>query len=591
MLASKELTEAVMGATIETDVLVVGAGPAGASSAVFLGKHGIRNIVISRHRSTSETPRAHITNQRALEALRDAGLEPACRAVATPSQYIEHTFWLRTMVGEEIARIHAWGNDPERLGDYASASPCWMCDLPQTELEPILVSEAARLGSQVRFSTELQSFVQDSQGVTATLVDRLTEATFTVRSRYLIGADGARSRVIEQLGIPLIGQHDLGCAFNVLCDMDLSDFVAHRYASLYAVIQPGSSIWAPVGVFRLVRRWDRWLVGLIVPQATGTAEPTPRDVEERIRGLLGHPTLPFKILNTSRWTINDIVAERYSEGRVFCMGDAVHRHPPTNGLGSNTCVQDAFNLAWKLAFVIQGKANASLLDSYHAERQPIGRQIVARANKSMVQNAIVWDLLGAGTRRVTSPSEHAAVFDTREGRASLRSEIDKMKYEYHAHGVELNRQYVSGAIVPDETATATYVRDAELYYQPTTRPGASLPHAWLGSRLPSPRISTLDVVGKGRFTLLTGHGGQAWRAAATAVTEALSVEVSVISIGPYLDYEDLYGTWRQLCEVEEEGCVFVRPDLHVAWRSSTLPLDPTAALARVMQQLLGLAGH
>src|SRR6266404_6687411 len=148
------LREGVLSAVVETDVLVVGAGPAGASSAVFLSKHGVRTIMISRHRSTSETPRAHITNQRAMEALRDAGLEPTCRAVATPAQYMEHTFWLRTMVGEEIARIHAWGNDPARLGDYASASPCSMCDLPQTELEPILVSEAARLGSHVKFDTE-----------------------------------------------------------------------------------------------------------------------------------------------------------------------------------------------------------------------------------------------------------------------------------------------------------------------------------------------------------------------------------------------------------------------------------------------------
>jgi len=578
-----------MGAIIETDVLVVGAGPAGASSAVFLSRHGVRNLVISRHRSTSETPRAHITNQRAMEALRDAALEPACRAVATPSQYIAHTFWLRTMVGEEIARVHAWGNDPARLGDYAAASPCSMCDLPQTELEPILVSEAARLGSLVRFSTELRSFEQDSGGVTAALLDRLSEQTITVRCKYLIGADGARSRVIEQLGIPLIGQQDLGLAFNVLCDMDLSDYVTHRLASLYGVIQPGSSVWAPVGVFRLVRRWDRWLIALIVPQVVGKPEPTPQDVEERIRALLGHPTLPFKVLHTSRWTINDIVAERYSEGRVFCMGDAVHRHPPTSGLGSNTCIQDAFNLAWKLALVLQGKADAHLLESYNAERQPVGRQIVARANKSMAQNGILWDLLGAGTRRITSPSEHAAVFDTKDGRAALRAEIDKMDYEYHAHGVELNRQYASGAVVNEAPAAPPYPRDPELYYQPTTRPGASLPHAWLGSRMPSPRVSTLDVAGKGRFVLFTGPGGQGWHTAAAAAAQATGVEVGVVSIGPYLDYEDLYGAWRRLCEVEEEGCVLVRPDLHVAWRSPTLPADPAATLTRVMRRLLGFS--
>src|SRR5882757_8630897 len=531
---------------VSTEVLIVGAGPAGAASAVFLARYGVRCLMISRHRSTSETPRAHITNQRAMEALRDAGLEGACMAVASPSAAIEHTFFLRTMVGEEIARVPAWGNDPSRVGDYIAASPCSMSDLPQTELEPILVSEAMRLGCETRFRTELESFEQDENGVTAHLVDRITGQPISVRAAYMIGADGARSRIVEQLGIPLTGQHGLGNAINVLCDIELEDFVKYRHASLYAVIQPGSSLWAPVGIFRMVRRWDRWLIGLIVPEAAGIPEPSQGDIEERIRGLLGHTTLPIKMVSTSKWTINDIAAETYVEGRVYCMGDAVHRHPPTNGLGSNTCIQDAFNLAWKLAFVIQGKANASLLDSYHAERQPIGRQIVARANKSMVQNAIVWDLLGAGTRRVTSPSEHAAMFDTREGRATLCAEIDEMKYEYHAHGVELNRQYASGAIVQDQTSTATYTRDPELYYQPTTQPGASLPHAWLGSRLPSPRISTLDVAGKGRFTLLTGHGGQGWRAAATAVTEALGVEVRVISIGPYLDYEDLYGTWRKL---------------------------------------------
>src|SRR6266403_5307912 len=573
---------------VSTEVLIVGAGPAGAASAVFLARYGVRCLMISRHRSTSETPRAHIVNQRAMEALRDAGLEGACMAVASPSAAIEHTFFLRSMVGEEIARVPAWGNDPSRVGDYIAASPCSMSDLPQTELEPILVSEAMRSGCETRFSTELKSFEQDENGVTAHLVDRITGQPISVRAAYMIGADGARSRIVEQLGIPLTGQHGLGNAINVLCDIELEDFVKYRHASLYAVIQPGSSLWAPVGIFRIVRRWDRWLTGLIVPEAPGIPEPTQGDIEERIPGLLGHTTLPIKMVSTSKWTINDIAAETYVEGRVYCMGDAVHRHPPTNGLGSNTCIQDAFNLAWKLALEIKGKAHPRLLESYNAERQPIGRQIVARANKSMLQNATVWDLLGAGTRRATAATEHAAVFDTREGRDTLRAEIKKMRYEYHAHGVELNREYVSGALIDDGRPRLSGDRDRELYYQPTTRPGSSLPHAWLGSRMPSPRISTLDIAGKCRFMLFSGPGGQAWRSAAVAVAEATGIELGVALIGPYLDYEDLYGTWHALSEVQEDGCVLVRPDLHVAWRSLTLPSDPTATLTRVMQRLLGL---
>ena len=576
-----------MSRIVETDVLVVGAGPAGASSAVFLGKHGVRTIAISRHHSTAETPRAHITNQRTMEALRDVGLEDACMAIASPSSHIAHSFWLRSMAGEEIARVWSWGNDPRRRGDYEDASPCFMNDLPQTRLEPILVTEAMRLGSQVRFGWELRSFAQDSDGVTAEIVDRLSDDIVTVRAKYMIGADGARSRVVELLGIPLAGQHGLGNVFNVLCDIDLSAHVAHRHGSLYTVVQPGSSYWAPVAVFRMVRPWNQWLVALIVPAAAGKPEPTLQDFEDRIRAQVGDDSLPIKILSVSMWTINDIVAERYTEGRVFCMGDAVHRHPPTNGLGSNTCVQDAFNLAWKLALVVQGKADPRLLESYNAERQPIGRQIVARANKSMGQNGKIWDLLGAGTRVQLAPEEHSKVFDTKEGRAALRAEIDRMRFEYHAHGVEMTRRYNSAAIAPDGSPEPEFDRDPELYYHPSTRPGSPLPHAWLGHAAPGPCVSTLDIAGKQRFALLTGHGGEAWREAARVLSERTGVEIAVIAIGPFLDYEDTYRRWRGLSEVDEAGCVLVRPDLIVGWRSADLPENPLNALAAAMDRILG----
>lgn len=575
-----------MSRVVDVDVLVVGAGPAGATTSVFLGRAGVRTLMISRHHGTAETPRAHITNQRAMEALRDAGLEEACLAQASPGDHIENSFWLRSMAGEELARTWSWGNDPARRGDYAAASPCSMCDMPQTRLEPILVTEAMRLGVQVRFGWELQSFTQDAEGVTAEVMDRLSEDRITVRARYMVGADGARSRVVEALGLPLVGLHGLGNVFNVLCDIDLSQHVQHRHGSLYSVIQPGSSYWAPVAVFRMVKPWTQWLVALIVPQAAGKPEPTPKDFEDRIRESVGDPSLPVSILSTSIWTVNDVYAERYAEGRVFGMGDAVHRHPPTNGLGSNTCIQDAFNLAWKLALVVQGKAGPALLDSYDAERQPVGKQIVARANKSFLQNNKVWDLLGGGTREALAPEAHAAVFDTEAGRATLREEVDRFRYEYHAHGVEMNRRYVSGAVVADGGPVKRPERDTELYYQPTTSPGAALPHAWLSRRTPGPRVSTLDVAGKGRFCLFIGHGGEAWRAAAADLVARSGVDIAVAAVGPYLDWEDPYGRWRDLSEVEEKGCVLVRPDQIVGWRSRSLPDDPAGALARAFSRLI-----
>jgi 2,4-dichlorophenol 6-monooxygenase len=570
---------------IETDVLIAGTGPAGAAASLFLAKHGIPNIAISRSRSTARTPRAHITNQRTMEALRDVGLEQQCMALSSPASHMEHHFWLRSLDGDELARTYAWGNDPRRKSDYETASPCSVCDLPQTQMEPILLAEAARLGAQTRFDTELLSFEQDDTGVTALVRDLVTQQDIQVRAKYMIGADGGRSRVVEQLDIPLTGMHGLGNVFNVLVRADLSDYVNRRRGIFYQVVQPELSDWAPVGVLRMVRPWDQWVLIVPVPDAAGAPTPTTADFEKRMRDLVGDPNLPMTIVSSSMWTINDIVAEHYSVGRVLCMGDAVHRHPPANGLGSNTCVQDAFNLAWKLAFVLQGKADSILLESFNAERQPVGRQIVERANKSMLLNIRIWELLGAAIRN--KKSDQATVFDTREGRSALHQALDMMKYEQHAHGVELNRRYVSGAVIGDGSPDPGFERDPELYYQPSTRPGAPLPHAWLGTRTPGPRVSTLDVAGKQRFALLTGHGGEAWRDAARIVSEQTGVEIAVFSIGPALDYEDLYGTWRSLSEIEEDGCVLVRPDLYVAWRCASLSDAPARDLGAALRGILG----
>jgi 2,4-dichlorophenol 6-monooxygenase len=284
-------------------------------------------------------------------------------------------------------------------------------------------------------------------------------------------------------------------------------------------------------------------------------------------------------------------ATRYSTGRVFCLGDAVHRHPPSNGLGSNTSIQDAYNLAWKLALVLKGKADASLLETYNDERAPIGKQIVQRANKSIEEFGPIYEALGFNEAR-DAEQMRAGIEGRKESTASgavqrenLRKAIELKNYEFNCHGVEFNQRYRSAAVVSDGTPEPIYLRDQELYYHPTTWPGARMPHCWL--EYAGRAISTLDLVGKGRFTLLTGIGGESWKRAAEEVSAQTGVEIACFVIGPGREVLDLYDDWARLREVTESGCVLVRPDAHVGWRRQAVSDDCTTELAQVMKQILG----
>jgi 2,4-dichlorophenol 6-monooxygenase len=293
----------------------------------------------------------------------------------------------------------------------------------------------------------------------------------------------------------------------------------------------------------------------------------------------------------SYWTVNNVYATHMQNGRVFVMGDAAHRHPPSNGLGSNTSIQDAFNLAWKLAMVLKGKAGPGLLDSFSQERAPVARQIVTRANKSIPEFGPIFEALGMDAsldHDTIGKRMDARVDPTAEGerrRAALRAAIAYKKYEFDCHGVEMNQRYRSSAVIPDGTPEPAWERDEELHYQPTTWPGARLPHVWVWDRNGT-RLSSLDLVGHGRFTLLTGIGGEEWTRAAAQVGEALGIEIAVIEIGPRKPFLDHAGDWARIAGIRDAGCLLVRPDQHVAWRSDGPSDDPQAALTRVLSAIL-----
>ncbi|MFI6673228.1 FAD-dependent oxidoreductase [Kribbella sp. NPDC050470] len=578
---------------ITTDVLIVGSGPAGGAASLFLSTYGVDNVVLTRYGWTANTPRAHITNQRTIELMRDMGIEDQVMDNGTEHALMGQTAFCTSLAGEEIGRIRTWGTHPRRLADYTEASPTLPCDLPQTLFEPILLSTAASRGARLRFNTEYLSLEQDDDGVTATVRDRLSDTTYQIRAKYLIGADGGRSKVAQDVGLPMAGAMDIEGSMNIVFEADLSRYVAHRPSVLYWVLQPGAQIGGiGAGLIRMVRPWNEWLIvwGYDINQPAPVVDEAM--ATEIVHNLVGDDTIDVKLKSTSVWSVNHMYAEQATVGRVFCMGDAIHRHPPSNGLGSNTSIQDAYNLAWKLSLVLKGHASPGLLTTYDEERVPIARQIVERANKSRTQFGQIFRALGMTPDAPAGRTIESRKDDTPEGAAQrdeLRTAIELKDYEFNAHGVELGQRYRSAAVIADGTAEPSYERDPELYYHPTTWPGARIPHCWLTRG--SETVSTLDVVGKGRFTLLTGIGGGAWVKAAQSVSERLGVPIEPFVVGPGHELDDLYGDWARAREIPDEGCLLVRPDAHIAYRAFDLPEDATDVLEQVMNTLLGGLGR
>lgn len=526
-----------------------------------------------------------------MEVFRDMGIEKRVVDVSTRMPLeLGNGVMCTSLTGMELARYSCYGAGPHHMSDFAMASPCEMINVGQHILEKVLLEHAREKGAEIRFSNELIDIEQSPEGVKARIRERQTQIEYTVRARYAIGADGGRSLMAEKFGFGFEGEPGLMNMLTSWLEVDLTQYTAYRPACIYMMARPGNAYWVGSGTLVVVKPFTEWLLNRQYP---ADAEPDISDkaIIEYARTVLGVPNLKIHVKDTSKWQVNNVYATENRRGRIFLAGDAAHRHPPASGLGSNTCIQDAYNLAWKLKLVCSGKAGDRLLESYHSERQPIAKQIVGHAIQTLYGFAKVPEALGfqqgqseeEGYKSLEELFSDAPVAEQRRG--DLRKAVDLQNRRSNALGLQLGQRYSgSVAVVDDGTPFPALKRDPVLHYEMTTHPGGYLPHVWVEHKTQA--MSTLDIAGHGQFSLIVGIGGACFVAAAQKVSKEFGIELPVYSIGYQCTYNDVRGDWTGVREMGDKGALLVRPDRHIAWRCMDRPENPTEALRSALGSIL-----
>ncbi len=582
-------------------VLIVGGGGAGLTASALLSRLGIESLLVSALPTTSTLPKAHVLNQRAMEILTEVGIANEIYARGTPAEQMSATAWYagfggpRPGIGRRIAKMECWGaagRDPF----WAAASPCRSTNLPQIRLEPIMKQQAEKLApGRVRFAHELTDLAQDANGVTATVKDLSDGSHYTVRAGYVIACDGGRT-IGPKLGVTLDGQRNLAREVSIHMTADLSRWARDPDVLLRWIWHPETAalgVLVPMGPNRWGPESEEWVYHLNYPFDDPRALDDTR-VEADMRAALGIGDHPVEIHRFSRWALEGVVADRFRVGRVFLAGDAAHRHPPTGGLGLNSAIQDVHNLTWKIAAVLKGQANDSLLGTYEPERRAITANNVQRS----VENAL--NQLGFGYQLGLNPEAGVEANwkqlqrlwsgqpeDADHRRAVLKI-VATQSMEFNEHNVEYGYTYASPAVVNDDTAPLAPV-DPVRVYMPSTRPGAPLPHANVDDAdgVSKPLMS---LVKAGHFLLIAGEDGRAWCDAAKGVAKDFGVPLDAVTIGHIEgNYRDPRSAWVRQREISAQGAVLVRPDRVVAWRSMGAAKNPTAAFATALSKILGRA--
>ncbi len=520
------------GAEEEVPVLIAGGGGAGLTSSMLLARLGVEHLLVSARPQTSDLPKAHVLNQRAMEVLDDAGVAAAIAARSTPAEQMAATAFYAGFAGpgpdygRRLARLECWGAGGADES-WRAASPWRQLNLPQIRLEPLLKARAEELSpGRIRFGHELTGLEQDGDGVRAAIRDHATGRQYTVRCQYLLGADGGR-RVAGLAGVGYEGLGVITQTATLHVSADFSPWARDPDVLIRWIYSPQAGVlvvMVPMGPERWGPASEEWVIHLNYPAGDPRAQ-SDAQVEADARQALGIPDLPMKIHKITRWSVEAVMASAFRAGRVFLLGDAAHRHPPTGGLGLTSAIHDAQNLCWKLALVLAGHASPALLDTYQAERRPVDQRNAQRS----LENAVNHFTIGAalGLSHDNTPEQNMA---------------------------QLRRMW-SGR--PQDAAHRSGV-------------------------LRAMRAQSMEF-----NELIAGEDGQPWCEAARRLATEAGVPLDAVRIG-HLDgdYHDPRCTWQRHRQIASDGAILVRPDRFIAWRSPAGASDPRAVLAAALSQIL-----
>jgi 2-polyprenyl-6-methoxyphenol hydroxylase-like FAD-dependent oxidoreductase len=595
-----------------SQVVVIGAGPTGCTLALLLARLGVPVTLVEQNGTPQQHPAACILNTRTMEIFGEIGVEAAIRAACQNVFERANITWAVSLAGRELGRLSVV---PDDVGAMLALSPIHAVQYPQHRLEPLLWKWIEQQPA-ITFCRPYRcvAMTTDADGARAEVVHQATGEKTVVRAEYAVACDGASSPVRRALGIAMPGailQHMIGVHFVA----DLSRWVQHRKSILYWILNRDL-----MGV--LIAHWlpSEWVLFTpYFPPQQHISDFTHAVCRRLIERAVGTRDLPdLQIQRVGSWVMSAKLAEHFRLERVFLAGDAAHCFPPTGGLGLNTGVQDAHNLAWKLAAVLLGKAGPRLLDTYEAERRPVARDNLEHSVQNYENmNALnqVADLDVRHLRRLEALQasrifrwlpvswqrglvaaalrfalRRLEVLD-RDGehgdrlRARFRALLPGQMPHFRYLGLDLGFAYRAGAVI-SESSPKPEAAEPVMDYLPTTWPGARLPHLWIlksGSR-----CALHDVLDPAVYTLLTHSPGKdIWRQAAERIGRGNCMSVKCWSIGPpgEADLIDEQAVWPQLSEIEASGAVLVRPDGHVAWRCRHAPEDPAAILASLLRQL------